>query len=292
MATKFSPEGATPGNSKPGVTAAFADSLGQLLATLNTCDMSFVRCLKASNPLAKGIFQSALVLKQLKYTGMLDTLKIRRFGFPKRMGHQEFIDWGKVLALNDGVALQPERQPGDPDKDKIAAENAKAIVEHLQTRYAEEVFSELPESDRHDELYIGQKSEVIVCGTPAKQNVVPLVMMRDWFFTGADHRVKDLLKVHADIATATTQMAIHNNVYRKLQSTSRTIGGMLRGIMCRSDYLTTKWHELEREARTEAVVGLRGHMARMKYQKLRNQHFEAENRRSIQVMPGEMIALW
>ena len=67
-----------------GVTQQFCASLNMLKLTLGQCDMSFVRCLKASNPLAKGIFQSALVLKQLKYTGMLDTLIIRKEGWPAR----------------------------------------------------------------------------------------------------------------------------------------------------------------------------------------------------------------
>ena len=39
-------------------------------------------CIKASNPLAPGIYQNALVLNQLKYTGMLDTLKIRKASEP------------------------------------------------------------------------------------------------------------------------------------------------------------------------------------------------------------------
>ena len=79
------------------VTAAFCSSLKTLIRVLGSKDMNFVRCLKASNPLAKRVFQSALVLKQLKYTGMLDTLKIRTFGFPMRMGYSEFRGWAKVI---------------------------------------------------------------------------------------------------------------------------------------------------------------------------------------------------
>ena len=79
------------------VTAAFCSSLKTLVKVLGSTDMNFVRCLKASNPLAKRVFQSALVLKQLKYTGMLDTLKIRTFGFPMRMGYSEFRGWAKVI---------------------------------------------------------------------------------------------------------------------------------------------------------------------------------------------------
>ena len=65
-----------------GATVArdFANSLNRLVTTLQHTECNFVRCLKASNPLTRNVFKNALVLNQLKYTGMLDTLLIRRGG--------------------------------------------------------------------------------------------------------------------------------------------------------------------------------------------------------------------
>ena len=97
---------APPKPGKASVTAAFCTSLKKLITTLGQTDNNFVRCLKASNPLAKRVFQSALVLKQLKYTGMLDTLKIRAFGFPISKDYTEFRGWAKViLQVTIAVAL-------------------------------------------------------------------------------------------------------------------------------------------------------------------------------------------
>ena len=77
-------------NAAGGATVArdFANSLDRLVSTLQHTTCNFVRCLKASNPLTSNVFKNALVLNQLKYTGMLDTLLIRRGGFPVRMEGQ------------------------------------------------------------------------------------------------------------------------------------------------------------------------------------------------------------
>ena len=50
------------------VARQFALSLDALVMTLRSTNSNFVRCLKASNPLAKDVWKNALVLNQLKYT--------------------------------------------------------------------------------------------------------------------------------------------------------------------------------------------------------------------------------
>ena len=70
---------APPTAGSASLTRAFVTSLMDLMNTLNQSDVHYVRCLKASMPLQKRTFQSALVLNQLKYTGTLDTLKICSF---------------------------------------------------------------------------------------------------------------------------------------------------------------------------------------------------------------------
>jgi hypothetical protein len=78
--------------------------------TLEPCTCQFVRCikpnkLKVSRATAQGgsenAWQSALVLNQLRYTGMLDTLMIRKQGFPARPDHQTF--WKKFWMMNPTI---------------------------------------------------------------------------------------------------------------------------------------------------------------------------------------------
>jgi len=181
-----------PDAGQASVTAAFCGSLKRLIITLSQTDMNFVRCLKASNPLAKRVFQSALVLKQLKYTGMLDTLKIRTFGFPMRMGYSEFRGWAKILAPN--VAQEPL---------ELAVEE---MVADLQTRFAEDIFKDLPASDQKTKAQ--QKAQVIVQGKPTDAVAnMPVVMMRDWFHRGLDKKRKVLLKSHYEMISCVCKAA-------------------------------------------------------------------------------------
>lgn len=77
----------------------FRQALNSLVDdTLSLCTCSFVRCIKPNTHKItrlggtrdKEPFDAALVLNQLQYTGMLDTLEIRRKGFPVRMAHEDF----------------------------------------------------------------------------------------------------------------------------------------------------------------------------------------------------------
>ena len=74
------------------------------------CTCQFVRCIKPnkdkfSRATAVGgpdnAWQSAMVLNQLRYTGMLDTLMIRKKGFPTRPDHATF--WKKFQILSPAV---------------------------------------------------------------------------------------------------------------------------------------------------------------------------------------------
>jgi len=76
----------------------------------SNCTCQFVRCIKPNKdkfsratavPTADNAWQSAMVLNQLRYTGMLDTLMIRKKGFPTRPDHATF--WKKFQILSPNV---------------------------------------------------------------------------------------------------------------------------------------------------------------------------------------------
>eukprot|EP00656_Telonema_subtile_P056929 TRINITY_DN9247_c0_g2_i6.p1 TRINITY_DN9247_c0_g2~~TRINITY_DN9247_c0_g2_i6.p1 ORF type:complete len:1008 (+),score=215.87 TRINITY_DN9247_c0_g2_i6:201-3224(+) len=70
----------------------FRDNLFELVdGTLNTCKCAFVRCLKPNTLKVPAVYDGALILNQLQYTGMLDTLIIRKEGWPCRPLHEDFF---------------------------------------------------------------------------------------------------------------------------------------------------------------------------------------------------------
>ncbi|XP_068196146.1 unconventional myosin-X [Antennarius striatus] len=92
---------------RPTVSSQFKDSLHSLMATLSTSDPYFIRCIKPNAHKMPDQFDQTLVLNQLRYSGMLETVKIRQTGFPVRRSFQDFCTRYKVLLR--GVA-----QPGEP----------------------------------------------------------------------------------------------------------------------------------------------------------------------------------
>ncbi|MCJ8732972.1 hypothetical protein PDJAM_G00217640 [Pangasius djambal] len=67
---------------KPTVSSQFRDSLHALMATLSASNPFFVRCIKPNMEKHANEFDPEVVLNQLRYSGMLETVKIRRAGFP------------------------------------------------------------------------------------------------------------------------------------------------------------------------------------------------------------------
>ena len=61
-------------------------------------------------------FNPKLVLNQLRYSGMLETVRIRRAGYPVRRTYEDFLFRYKVIvkviALREGVFIGPYQRDG------------------------------------------------------------------------------------------------------------------------------------------------------------------------------------
>jgi myosin heavy subunit len=60
------------------------------MARLEATDPYFVRCIKPNKTQTGGVFDHALVLGQLRYTGMVETIRIRALGYSLRMSFADF----------------------------------------------------------------------------------------------------------------------------------------------------------------------------------------------------------
>ncbi|KAJ3612778.1 hypothetical protein NHX12_019036 [Muraenolepis orangiensis] len=92
---------------KPTVSSQFRDSLHSLMATLSVSNPFFIRCIKPNTEKNPSVFDPEVVINQLRYSGMLETVKIRRAGFPVRRTFKDFllrykiISKGKVASSGD-----------------------------------------------------------------------------------------------------------------------------------------------------------------------------------------------
>ncbi|KAJ7338426.1 hypothetical protein JRQ81_012074 [Phrynocephalus forsythii] len=85
---------------RPTVSLQFKNSLHSLMATLSASNPFFVRCIKPNIQKMSDQFDQNVVLNQLRYSGMLETVRIRRAGFPVRRPFQDFHKRYRVLMRN------------------------------------------------------------------------------------------------------------------------------------------------------------------------------------------------
>ncbi|XP_076381481.1 unconventional myosin 10A isoform X2 [Megalopta genalis] len=112
----------------PTVSARFHDSLQQLLDSMSQCNPWFVRCIKPNTEKAPMKFDMPCVLEQLRYTGMLETIRIRKTGYPVRLLFGHFVDRYRYL-----VSTHLPR--GAPNKELCRIILDKAASKEAQSQY-------------------------------------------------------------------------------------------------------------------------------------------------------------
>lgn len=68
------------------------------MTTLSEASPLFIRCLKPNMQKVADHFDSEMVMNQLRYSGMFETVKIRRLGFPVRRTFDDFLCRYRMLA--------------------------------------------------------------------------------------------------------------------------------------------------------------------------------------------------
>ncbi|XP_034943803.1 unconventional myosin-IXa-like isoform X2 [Chelonus insularis] len=88
------------------VSAQFQHSLHSLMDTLNQANPFFIRCIKSNSNKIPNEFDEETVQRQLRYTGMLETVRIRQAGFNVRLTYEEFIQLYRMLLPNGLISSQ------------------------------------------------------------------------------------------------------------------------------------------------------------------------------------------
>uniref|UniRef100_H0XC39 Unconventional myosin-VIIb n=1 Tax=Otolemur garnettii TaxID=30611 RepID=H0XC39_OTOGA len=79
----------------------FKQSLDKLIKILTNCQPYFIRCIKPNEYKKPLLFDRELCLRQLRYSGMMETVLIRKSGFPIRYSFAEFSQRFRVLLPSD-----------------------------------------------------------------------------------------------------------------------------------------------------------------------------------------------
>jgi len=279
------------------ITAAFKANMKDLIeGQLDKCYCWFTRCIKPCNKqrsemmppfdIAKK-YEGYKVLDQLRYTGMLDALTIRKIGFSARLPHQEFALKYKLLCAD----LKPA--PGPDDHQMI-------VDWILKQPWYKEVESPYAQADpSHPDIMVGN----------SKAGRESFVLMRDTLAQHLDsERENKLFK--SGILIRYEWKAMHYGQEWKAKYKACVGGGKykdeancgphpvndvaykpehplglnsaLRGILQRLQYYKDKHRYLQLKSRSNLAPLVRAQIKRNEYLKKRNARFEETNREMVQ----------
>ena len=73
------------------ITGKFRAEIKSLMKELISCETNYVRCLKPNEQKKEFYVTPVFLFNQIKYLGILDTIKVRKQGFPTRKKYDEFF---------------------------------------------------------------------------------------------------------------------------------------------------------------------------------------------------------
>uniref|UniRef100_A0AAQ4PD22 Myosin VIIAa n=1 Tax=Gasterosteus aculeatus aculeatus TaxID=481459 RepID=A0AAQ4PD22_GASAC len=115
----------------PTLSSQFKRSLELLMRTLSVCQPFFVRCIKPNENKKPMLFDRELCVRQLRYSGMMETIRIRRAGYPIRYTFVEFVDRYRVLMPGVKPAYKQVVSASDHHDMLLEIERDKAITDKV-----------------------------------------------------------------------------------------------------------------------------------------------------------------
>lgn len=86
------------------VGAKFSEQLMDLRSRINATAPHYIRCLKPNDELLPDEFDPKQIVEQLRYSGVLEAVRVSRAGYPTRYPHGQFMSRYYMLGdLQDGT---------------------------------------------------------------------------------------------------------------------------------------------------------------------------------------------
>lgn len=228
------------------LSAQFKKSLDSLMRQLSKCHPFFIRCIKPNEIKKSMSFDRELCCKQLRYSGMMETIRIRRAGYPIRHTYREFVERYRYLIPGIGPAHTVDNLR------EVASKICKTKLGHDDYQLGN---SKVFLKDAHD-LFLEQERDRVITG-----NIVTLQRaIRGWYHR---KRYKEMRR-SAIIIQAKWRAYIYKKHYLEMK-----VGFQRLQALLRSRYLTYQFRHLR-----EHVVGLqarcRGYLLRKEYYAKKN----------------------
>ncbi|KAG8532004.1 uncharacterized protein KY384_003640 [Bacidia gigantensis] len=93
-------------NRKPTLGGIFKSSLIELMSTINSTNVHYIRCIKPNEGKESWKFEGPMVLSQLRACGVLETVRISCAGYPTRWTYEDFALRYYMLVPSQGWTSQ------------------------------------------------------------------------------------------------------------------------------------------------------------------------------------------
>ena len=97
----FAPQDKDQSKNKKFLAGKFKNQIRDLMGELSVCEASFVRCLKPNEEKQPSLFNDAFVLLQIRYLGLIDSIRIRQNGYEVRRTYQDFYSKFNDLLIKE-----------------------------------------------------------------------------------------------------------------------------------------------------------------------------------------------
>ncbi|KAL8588845.1 hypothetical protein ACOMHN_011561 [Nucella lapillus] len=264
----------------PTLASQFKKSLDSLMKTLSLCQPFFVRCIKPNEFKRPLMFDRELCCKQLRYSGMMETIRIRRAGYPIRHHFDTFVDRYRILV--NGI--------GPSHKEDCLAASTRICKEVLQGADYQMGKTKVFLKDAQD-MFLEQQRELML----TRKILIIQKTVRSW------HYRRRFLRMRKNIVTLQTHWRAYadrrrfvkmRQGYMRLQAVIRSrlltarfnvIRGWVIDVqsLCRG-YLIRQWVQKRKLAIVQMQAAVRTIGARKRLRRLRierEKRMEAESMR-------------
>ncbi|XP_045594548.1 myosin-VIIa isoform X2 [Procambarus clarkii] len=251
----------------PTLSAQFKKSLDMLMKTLLSCQPFFIRCIKPNEFKKPMLFDRELCCRQLRYSGMMETIRIRRAGYPIRHTFREFVERYRFL-IN-----------GCPPAHKVdcRAATTKICQQVLGRADYQLGHTKVFLKDAHD-LFLEQERDRVL----TKKITILQRCVRGWYYRRRFQKMREsAIIIQKNYRTYAQKRRYHNMRvgYMRLQALirSRVVSHRFRHLRghvvslqarCRG-YLVRREFQRKMWAVTKIQAQVRGLIARRQYLKLK-----------------------
>ncbi|CAI5704463.1 unnamed protein product [Peronospora effusa] len=271
----------------------FRDQMANLMVELKATTPSFVRCVKPNNVRFPQGWNSELILNQLIYLGVMETVRIRRSGFPVRRLFEEFHEKYQVLTRN----VPKEKQAKMTDKDYCEVILRFIPRENWQLGH-KKVFlrdSQLRMLDNEARKFLHEAATVIQKYARGRQQRRKYLDMRQkavliqatirmclakWHFSRMRHRIT--------LLNAVARQFVQRQKYKRLRKTTILVQSHVRGNAARRYVLYL------RTAPPAAIMiqaQVRRYLARKRFIKQKHAASKVANARKMQKQRAEFLEM-